>query len=261
MKTLTSRSLLSVVYLTAGQNEWVNATAESHFVRVSLFRIGVQFLGVHAHARRVLIAHGCSSFTNENLDRARKYVDVVMQRLRRDIVMQGVGMADLASPNDDCSAWELHSGTISGLERISHDGRPWPLKSPSNDVDDVGSPEHYDVAAVVLLHDVCFEALYDYTSPTQAVSGKVSGKIAIVRLDMIIGHPQGPDGAPEVILFEVTEYTRVGISKQSVGVLNEKIINEVTEKVVHTCIEDAMSYRVLPVLNSALKVIPYPNFT
>ncbi|KAH7982346.1 uncharacterized protein LOC119387150 [Rhipicephalus sanguineus] len=153
------------------------------------------------------------------------------------------------------------SNAARSRERISHDGRPWPLKTPSNDVDDVGSPERYDVVAVVLLHDVCFEALYDYTSHTLAVSGKVSGKIAIVRLDMIIGHPQGPDGAPEVILFEVTEYTRVGISKQSVGVLNEKIINEVTEKVVHTCIEDAMSYRVLPVLNSALKVIPYPNFT
>ncbi|KAH7976308.1 uncharacterized protein LOC119406775 [Rhipicephalus sanguineus] len=232
------------------------------------FRKCVQKLGAHLSCSKprhggLRIKTGKDvAVSNENLDAARKYVDVVMQRLRRDIVMQGVGMADLRSPNDDCSAWELHSGTISGLERISHDSRPWPLKTPSNDVDDVGSPERYDVAAVVLLHDVCFEALYDYTSHTLAVSGKVSGKIAIVRLDMIIGRePQGPDGAPEVILFEVTEYTRVGISKQSVGVLNEKIINEVTEKVVHTCIEDAMSYRVLPVLNSALKVIPYPNFT
>ncbi|XP_037503711.2 uncharacterized protein LOC119378746 [Rhipicephalus sanguineus] len=183
-----------------------------------------------------------------------------MRRLRRDILVQGVGTAELQSPDDYCSAWELHSGTISGLERISHDGRPWPLRTPSNDVDDVGSPERFDVAAVVLLHDVCFQALYNYTSPTQVVSGQVSGKIAIVRLDMIIGHPQGPDGVPEVNLLEVTEYTRVGISKQSVGVLNEEIIKEATEKVVHTSIEDAMSYRVLPVLNSLLKAIPYPDF-
>ncbi|KAH7969648.1 hypothetical protein HPB52_020821 [Rhipicephalus sanguineus] len=181
--------------------------------------------------------------SNENLDAARKYVDVVMRRLRRDILVQGVATAELQSPDDYCSAWELHSGTISGLERISHDGRPWPLKTPANDVDDVGSPERFDVAAVVLLHDVCFQALYNYTSPAQIVSD-----------------PQGRDGVPEVNLLEVTEYTRMGISKQSVGVLNEEIIKEATEKVVHTSIEDAMSYRVLPVLNSLLKAIPYPDF-
>ncbi|XP_037505055.1 uncharacterized protein LOC119381168 [Rhipicephalus sanguineus] len=198
-----------------------------------------------------------------NLDAARKYVNAVMRRLRRDILVQGVVTADLQSSVDDHSAWELVSGKIWGLERISHDGMPWPLKSPSGDgdVDDVGSPERFDVAAVVLLHDICFEATYNYKSATQMASGQVSGKIAIVRLDMIIGHPQGPGGAPEAHVFEVTEYTRVGIPKKSVGVLNEKIISEATEKFVHTCIEDAMSYRVLPVLNNLLKAIPYPDFT
>ncbi|KAH7955924.1 hypothetical protein HPB52_005149 [Rhipicephalus sanguineus] len=204
------------------------------------FRKCVQKLGAHLSCSKP--RHGGLrikplkdvAVSNENLDAARKYVDVVMQRLRRDIVMQGVGMADLRSPNDDCSAWELHSGTISGLERISHDGRPWPLKTPSNDVDDVGSPERYDVAAVVLLHDVCFEVLYDYTSHTLAVSGKVSGKLT-PRDQMALLRSS----------VEVTESTPRGDSKQSVGVLNGKIINEVTEKVVHTCIEDAMSTRVL----------------
>ncbi|KAL1432662.1 hypothetical protein MTO96_012879 [Rhipicephalus appendiculatus] len=138
-----------------------------------------------------------------------------------------------------------------------------PLKTPSDDgdVDDVGSPQRFDVAAVVLLHDVGFEAFYNYTSHTQTVEGQVSGKIAIVRLDMTIGHPETTDGVPEVNLFKVTEYTRVGIPKESVGVLNEKLIEKATEKVVHACIEDAMSYRVLPVLNNLLKAIPYPDFT
>ncbi|KAH7938990.1 hypothetical protein HPB52_004107 [Rhipicephalus sanguineus] len=57
----------------------------------------------------------------ENLDEAHKYVYAVMLRLRRDNLVQGVTMADLESPDDDCYAWELHSSTIWGLDRISHD--------------------------------------------------------------------------------------------------------------------------------------------
>ncbi|KAH7939426.1 hypothetical protein HPB52_012581 [Rhipicephalus sanguineus] len=49
----------------------------------------------------------------ENLDAVRKYADAVMRRLRRHILVQGVAKADLESPDDDCSTWELHSGTIS----------------------------------------------------------------------------------------------------------------------------------------------------
>ncbi|KAL1432667.1 hypothetical protein MTO96_012883 [Rhipicephalus appendiculatus] len=196
---------------------------------------------------------------------------------------KALGRPPLQSLDDDHTAWDLHSGKIYGLDQISHDGRPWPVKTPSDDsdVDDDSSPQRFDVAAVVLLHDICFEATYNYESPKQTVSGEVSGKIAVVRLDMIIGRkyptelvlyyyvqcsfdaetPRQQMAFPKVTLFEVTEYTRVGLSKKSVGVLNEKILNDATEKVVHTCIEDAMTYRVLPVLNNLLKAIPYPKFT
>ncbi|KAH7939748.1 hypothetical protein HPB52_016925 [Rhipicephalus sanguineus] len=107
----------------------------------------------------------------ENLDAARKCVDAVIRRLRRHIFVQGVAKVDPQSLDDDCSAWEVHSGTIWGLERHSHDGRPWPLTALSDDgdVDDVGSPARFDVA--VLMHDVPFGASHNCTSPTQTVSG------------------------------------------------------------------------------------------
>ncbi|KAL1432664.1 hypothetical protein MTO96_012881 [Rhipicephalus appendiculatus] len=125
--------------------------------------------------------------------------------------------------------------------------------------DDVGSPERFDISAVVLLRDVYFEASYDYTSPTQVVSGQVHGKIDTVSLDMIIGHPAGL-GVPEVISFKVTKYTGVRLSERSVGALNEKII-EATGKALNKCMEDAISHRVLPVLNNLLKTMPFPGFT
>ncbi|KAL3188617.1 hypothetical protein MRX96_022429 [Rhipicephalus microplus] len=178
--------------------------------------------------------------SNENLDAARKYVDAVMHRLRREIVARGVDTAILQSQEDDHTEWELHSGRI----RV---------------VDD-DAPQRYDVAAVVLLPDVCFEATYSYTSNTQTVSGQVTGKIAIVRLDLIIGRPERSDGFPEVSLFEVTEYTRVILPKNSLGVLNETIFKEAIEKVLHGCIGDAMSCLIVPVLSDVLKHVPYPNF-
>ncbi|XP_075742084.1 uncharacterized protein LOC142795001 [Rhipicephalus microplus] len=199
--------------------------------------------------------------SNENLDTARKYVDAVMHRLRREIVTRGVDTAILQSQEDDHTEWELHSGRIRGLGQITHDGRPWPLKAPSDDsVVDDDAPQRYDVAAVVLLPDVCFEATYSYTSNTQTVSGQVTGKIAIVRLDLIIGRPERSDGFPEVSLFEVTEYTRVIVPKNSLGVLNETIFKEAIEKVLHGCIGDAMSCLIVPVLSDVLKHVPYPNF-
>ncbi|KAH7939726.1 hypothetical protein HPB52_016568 [Rhipicephalus sanguineus] len=107
----------------------------------------------------------------ENIDAACKCVDAVRRRLRRHIFVHGVAKADLQCLDDDCSAWELHSGTIWGLERHSYDGIPWPLKTPPDDgdVDDVGSPARFNVA--VLMHDVSFGASHNCTSSTQTVSG------------------------------------------------------------------------------------------
>ncbi|KAH7939885.1 hypothetical protein HPB52_018744 [Rhipicephalus sanguineus] len=97
----------------------------------------------------------------ENLDAVRKYADAVMRRLRRHILVQGVAKADL----ETAQRHDL------GPERNSHDGGPWPLKTPSDDgdVDDVGSLARFDVA--VLMHYVSFGASHNCTSPTPTVSG------------------------------------------------------------------------------------------
>ncbi|KAL3188619.1 hypothetical protein MRX96_022431 [Rhipicephalus microplus] len=207
-------------------------------LRKYLQTLGAQLYFSEPRCSDVQIRPGTDvAVSNENLDAARKYVDTVVRRLRRNILAQG---ADTANES-------------------ANDGRPWPLKEPSDD--DVGSPQRYDVSAVVLLQDVYFEASYTYTSAAQTASGTITGKIATVRLDVIIGHPKSQDGVPEVNVFEVTEYSCVRLPKKSVGVLNEKVIKEVTENIVHTCIEDALSSRVLPMLNNLLKAIPYPHFT
>lgn len=122
---------------------------------------------------------------------------------------------------DAGSEWELRNGTISGMENVSHDGSPYPVAVLPENID--GAPlktpvkVHYDVSASVLMLDIKFEAAYDYISPEQTVKGKVSGRIENVRLDMIIGHPQEPDGVPELNLLEVTAHSGMRLSKNCIG--------------------------------------------
>ncbi|KAL1432663.1 hypothetical protein MTO96_012880 [Rhipicephalus appendiculatus] len=190
-------------------------------------------------------------------------MDAVLERLRRDIRVHGVTTATLRSAIDDHSAVKLYSVTIRGLDRISLDGGPWLVTVPWDDCDgaDVGEPERFDIAAVMLLQDVSFEASFSYTGPSQTVSGKVTGKFALFGLNLTITYPAGPDSFPEVSWLQFSEHTGLMLSDRSVGILNEMFIKQASETAVVTCIEEAMWDQVLPLLNSVLKNIPYPDFS
>lgn len=206
-----------------------------------------------------------------NLRAAREYVDAVVQRLRDDVLLKEVGQCELRSTSDG-SDWKLHGGTIRGLGRISHDGRPWLIEVQPHSEGDVEvlphsegdaetpTPKRFDVAAMVLVRDCEFEAFYDYASVMQHVSGKVSGKVEIVRVDMLIGHPKGPDDVPELKVFDTKEFTGLALAKVSVGVLHQKFITEATAQAVRSCIEQAMTMRVAPLLATVLKGIAFPDF-
>ncbi|KAH6937125.1 hypothetical protein HPB50_025746 [Hyalomma asiaticum] len=199
-----------------------------------------------------------------NLLRARKYVDTVLERLRSEMRRLGIGTAELRTMHAG-SEWELRNGTITGMKNVSHDGSPYPIPVLPENID--GAPTKkpvkvkYDVWAALLMQDIEFEAAYDYISSEQTVKGKVSGRIENVRLHMIISHPLRPDGAPELTVLVVTLHSGVRLSEESIGVLNEKKLRDATEKVLGTCIEEAISSRVAPVLNEVLKGIAFPKFT
>ncbi|KAH6920700.1 hypothetical protein HPB50_028312 [Hyalomma asiaticum] len=198
-----------------------------------------------------------------NLLRACKYVDTVMERLRSEMGRLGIGTAEMRTMHAG-SEWFLRNGTITGMENVSHDGSPYPVPVLPENID--GAPTKrpvkvkYDVSAALLLQDIKFEARYDYISAEQTVRGKVSGRLENVRLRLVIGHPQGPHGAPEVNHLVVTLHSGVRLSEDSIGVLNEKKLRDATAKVLGTCIEEAISSRVAPVLNEVLKGIAYPNW-
>ncbi|XP_050040241.2 uncharacterized protein [Dermacentor andersoni] len=198
-----------------------------------------------------------------NLRAAREYVDVVMQRLRDDVRLQEMEPSELRSTGDG-SDWKLHDGTVRGLGRVSHDGRPWLVEVLPHNEGDADAPtpeERFDVAATVLVRDCEFEALYDYTGVAQQVSGKVTGKVEIVRVYMLIGHPKGPDDVPELKVFDTKEFMGLTLAKVSVGILHQKFITEATAQAVRSCIEQAMTSRVAPLLATVLKGIAFPDFT
>ncbi|XP_075740867.1 uncharacterized protein LOC142787824 [Rhipicephalus microplus] len=196
-----------------------------------------------------------------NLRAARDYLDIVVQRLRDDVLLRDVGTAELRSTGYHCG-WRLRDGIIRGLDHISHDGKPWLIQVPHGE-GDVGtpSPQRFDVAGTVLVRDCDFEAVYDYAGLEQQFSGKVSGKVEMVRLDVVIAHSEAPGGMAEVKLFEAKEFTGLTVAKGSIGILHQKIITEVTTEAVRSCIAEAMTSRVAPLLTTVLKGIAYPEFT
>ncbi|KAH7969534.1 uncharacterized protein LOC119381526 [Rhipicephalus sanguineus] len=229
---------------------------------MTYFRANLQALYYFTEAKRRAERTSKKERVNRrNLRAVREYVDVVVRRLRNDVLLEDVGTAELRSTGDRCG-WKLRDGTIRGLDHISHDGKPWLIQVPHCE-GDVGTtaPQRYDVAATVLVRDCDFEAVYYYAGTGQQVSGKVSGKVEIVRLDVVIAHPEGPGGTPEVKVFEAKEFTGLTLAKGNIGILHQKLITEVTAEAVRSCVAQAMTSRIAPLLTTVLKGIAYPEFT
>ncbi|KAL1487066.1 hypothetical protein MTO96_008367 [Rhipicephalus appendiculatus] len=176
----------------------------------------------------------------QNLDAAHEDVHAVTTCLRRDDQIREVSTADLRSPNDDCSAWKLHSVTIWGLPRFSLDGTPWLLVPPS---DDTMSTTPAGLGASTWLPSGCCATavkpwlLVPPSDDTMSTTPAGLGAFTWLPSGCSATSPSrcdsgGQDGVPEVILLELMEDNRVSVSEKSIGVLKEKDNNEATEKAV-----------------------------
>ncbi|KAL1427511.1 hypothetical protein MTO96_017220 [Rhipicephalus appendiculatus] len=195
-----------------------------------------------------------------NLRAAREYVDVVVRRLRDDALLQDVGTTELRSTGDHCG-WKLRDGTIRGLG--PHQSRRQALADPG--AAQRRRRRHTGAAALRRGRHGCWCATATSRPCTtmpgeQQLSGKVSGKVEIVRLDVVIAHPEGPGGMPEVKVFEAKEFTGLTLAKGNIGILHQKLITEVAAEAVRSCVAQAMTSRVAPLLTTVLKGIAYPEF-
>ncbi|KAL1432665.1 hypothetical protein MTO96_012882 [Rhipicephalus appendiculatus] len=172
---------------------------------------------------------------------------------------------------------EFKRRTTSSKEHVHHEQQDMECRTPSSEDAYMVQRDNFNVALKFYVDVVIAElrremqkqgfwiddlqSLGDGCAAFELHSATICGLHRII-LD---GWPSGDQdpaglGVPEVISFKVAKYAGVRLSERSVGALNEKII-EATGKALNKCMEDAISHRVLPVLNNLLKTMPFPGFT
>lgn len=127
-----------------------------------------------------------------NIRKAREYVEDVMRRLRESSqLVEAVEPSELYTTDD--GDWKLQDGAIHGLARVGHDHKPYLLPAPprGEERDEEGDakapPARFDVALTVLVPDCEFDAWYEYEGAAQPMSGSLTGKVDMVRVDLVIG--------------------------------------------------------------------------
>lgn len=192
-----------------------------------------------------------------------------MRRLSEDPQLrENVEFSDpFRTCDGDCSLREGFVGgmMIRGLSRLGHDGRPWlkvaeTCKEEGDQTPALEGSCSLDLAATVLARDCEFDACYNFKDGDKQVSGRVCGKVEIVRIDLVIGHPTELDGAAELKVFEAKEFTGLTFSKMDAGMVHQKFIAEATAQVVRCCIDKLVSLRVAPLLVDVLRANAYPKF-
>ncbi|XP_077560513.1 uncharacterized protein LOC144175304 [Haemaphysalis longicornis] len=200
-----------------------------------------------------------------NIRKAREYVEDVMRRLRESSqLVEAVEPSELYTTDD--GDWKLQDGAIHGLARVGHDHKPYLLPAPprGEERDEEGDakapPARFDVALTVLVPDCEFDAWYEYEGAAQPMSGSLTGKVDMVRVDLVIGHPEKPGGGAELKVFDAKEFTGLEVSKLKVGLMQQKCISHAAAQAVRSCVALAMALRVAPILAGLLKEVPYPEF-